>query len=223
MTMSLVTKVRGKARHLAFKMLIRVKPRRDMVRLGTPYGGWWVPQDLVNQDSVCYLAGLGEDASFDLGLVEQYGCEVWSMDPTPRSMTYAATVREPRFHFLPVGVWSADAVLKFYAPTDASHVSHSIVNAQHTTTYFEAQCKTLRTIMRELGHERVDLLKMNIEGAETEVIADMLANGPWPQVLLVAFEAVEGTAEDMRMVRSLIKCAYEPVALQGHSVTFVRV
>lgn len=216
------TKVKAKSRNLAFEKLVGVKPRPDLVRIGTSYGGWWVPADLVGKDSICYLAGLGEDASFDLGLVEEYGCEVWSMDPTPRSITFAETIDEPRFHFLPVGVWSSEETLKFYAPQDPAHVSHSIVNAQHTTTYFEAECKTLRTIMGELGHGRIDLLKMNIEGAEVEVIKDMLAGGPLPKVLLVAFESAKGTADDMRSVRSLRKAGYVPVASWEHSITFVR-
>ncbi len=214
-------KVRTKSSHLAFK-LIRTYDRDDMVRLGTTYGGWWVPEDLITENSICYLPGLGEDASFDLALTERYGCEVWSMDPTPRSIAFAETIEEnPRFHFLPVGVWSSQSTLKFYAPQNPEHVSHSIVNAQGTATYFEAECKTLRTIMAGLGHDRVDLLKLNIEGAEVEVISDFLANGPKPQILLVAFESAKGILEDMRMVRSLRAAGYIPLVTQGHSVTFI--
>lgn len=216
-----MTKVKAKSRNLAFEKLVRVKPRADMVRLGTSYGGWWVPRDLVNGDSVCYLVGLGEDASFDLKLAEEFGCDVWSMDPTPRSITFAATINEPKFRFLPIGVFSSETTMKFYAPKDPTHVSHSIDNVQGTTDFFEAECKTLRTIMSELGHDRIDLLKMNIEGAEVAVIDDMLANGPLPKVLLVAFEAAGGTVKDMASVRKLTSRGYVPVATQEHSVTFV--
>ena len=220
--MHLVDKVKARSHNLAIEKLVRTKPRADMVRLGTSYGGWWLPQNLIDKQSICYLVGLGEDASFDLALTEGYGCEVWSMDPTPRSITFAETIDDPRFHFMPVGVWSSEKTLRFYAPQNPTHVSHSIVNAQGTTTYFEAECKTLLAIMAELGHDRIDLLKMNIEGAETEVVADMLANGPTPRVLLVAFESASGTVRDLRCVRSLTAHGYIPVAVQGHSITFVR-
>lgn len=219
--MNLADKIMAKCRSLAFEKLVRVKPRGDMVRLGTDYGGWWVPASLIDKESICYLVGLGEDASLDLALTEEYGCNVWSMDPTPRSVAYAGTIDDRRFHFLPIGIWSSETALRFYAPQDPAHVSHSIVNAQGTTTYFEAECKTLRTVMADLGHDRIDLLKMNIEGAETEVIADMLANGPAARVLLVAFEAAGGTIQDMRGVRTLTSRGYVPVATQGHSITFV--
>lgn len=220
--MNLAGKIKAKSRNLAFERLVRTQPRSDLVRIGTPYGGWWVPGHLVGPESICYLVGLGEDASFDIGLAERYGCDVWSMDPTPRSITYAETIDNPRFHFLPIGVYSSETTLKFFAPKDPTHVSHSIDNVQDTTTFFEAPCKTLNTIMGELGHDRIDLLKMNIEGAEVAVIDDMMANGPLPRVLLIAFEAAGGTVKDMSSIRKLTSRGYVPVATQEHSVTFVR-
>jgi hypothetical protein len=62
------------------------------------------------------------------------GCEVFSIDPTPRAVSYAERIAasEPRFHLLAVGLWSENTKLRFYAPRDPSHVSHSVVNLQHT-------------------------------------------------------------------------------------------
>lgn len=41
--------------------------------------------------------------------------------------------------------------------------------------------------MRELGHEAIDILKMDIEGAEYRVIDDMCHGGIWPTQVLVEF------------------------------------
>ena len=218
----LLHRVKSKARNIAFERLVRTKPRADLIRLGTVYGGWWVPRDLLSRDSVCYLAGLGEDDSFDTALIDEFGCEVWAMDPTPRSITFAASINEPRFHFLPVGLWSSETELRFYVPRNPRHVSHSVVNAQKTTDYFVARCVTTRSIMEELGHERLDLLKMNIEGAETEVLKDLLQDGPLPRVLCVALEAPEPIWTTLNRVRALEDVGYTPVKAQGHTVTLVR-
>ena len=43
-------------------------------KLGTSYGGWIVPTDMINKDAICYCAGAGEDISFDCILAEQYDC-----------------------------------------------------------------------------------------------------------------------------------------------------
>jgi hypothetical protein len=38
-------------------------------RLGSDYGGWYVPIDRLAPHSICYLAGVGEDITFDLALI----------------------------------------------------------------------------------------------------------------------------------------------------------
>lgn len=38
----------------------------------------------------------------------------------------------------------------------------------------EAEMKTLRTIMRELGHDGIDILKMDIEGSEFKVVENIM-------------------------------------------------
>ena len=50
------------------------------------------------------------------------------------------------------------------APQDQAHVSYSIPNISSTPTHFTAVCRRPSSVMRELGHDRIDLLKLNIEG-----------------------------------------------------------
>ena len=57
------------------------------------------------------------------------------------------------------------------------------------TTYnaIEVPMKRLHTIMLALNHDHIDILKMDIEGAEYEVIDDMIESGIKPRQLLVEF------------------------------------
>lgn len=41
----------------------------------------------------------------------------------------------------------------------------------------EAEMKTLRSIMRELGHNHIDILKMDIEGFEFKVVKNLMNPG----------------------------------------------
>jgi hypothetical protein len=77
---------------LRLKRKLKVTPPADLTRIGTAYGGWSIPAGAISRDSVCYLAGLGEDASFDLSLIESFGCTVHAFDPVPEAARYAATV-----------------------------------------------------------------------------------------------------------------------------------
>lgn len=194
----------------------RIQSRHDLVRLGSRYGGWIVPSSAVQAHSVCYCAGVGEDISFDLALMERFGCEVHAFDPTPRAIEFvrrnAADV--PRFHFHPVGLWERDEQLRFYAPSNPKHVSHSVMNLQQTDSFFEAPCRSLTSLMNELGHARIDLLKLDIEGAEQRVIAAMLEQGVTVKVLCVEFD--EATLEWTPERKQRIAATADALASHGY-------
>jgi FkbM family methyltransferase len=193
-------------------------------RIGTDYGGWTVPTTLVTSDSVCYAAGVGEDISFDLGMAERFGCTVHAFDPTPRAATYVATkaANTDKFVFHDYGLWSADTTIKFYAPQNPNGVSHSAVNLQGTSSYFEGPVRRLGSIMSELQHDHIDVLKMDIEGAEHEVLNDMLASNIDVRVLAVEFDQPDPLLNTLGMVRRLRAHGYQPVAVDRWNVTFVR-
>ena len=49
------------------------------------------------------------------------------------------------------------------------------------------EVRRLSSLQRELGHQEIDILKMDIEGEEMSVLPDMLASGLLPGQLLVEF------------------------------------
>ncbi len=208
-----------------FRRALRIRPRSDLVRLGSAYGGWTVPADLVEPSWVCYSVGVGDDITFDIALIEQFGCEIEAFDPTPSSVEYVqrAAAHEPRFRFYPWGVWICDdPAVRFYAPP-YSDTNFSAVNLHRTDEFFDAPCRALLSIMEELGHDRIDLLKLDIEGAEYEVL-DSLIDGPIrPEVLCVEFHKRSSGIRSMVQAANRTQAAgYEAVAAEGYDVTFVR-
>jgi hypothetical protein len=69
-----------------FRAANRPVKRADMVRIGTEYGGWAVPDSLIDESWTVYCGGVGLDATFDLGFIERYGCAVHAFDPTPSTI-----------------------------------------------------------------------------------------------------------------------------------------
>lgn len=203
---------------------VRQRPDLGLQKIGTAYGGWIVPTRLLGPASRCYCAGVGEDVSFDLGLIERLGSEVFAFDPTPRAIAFAEPIaqREPRFRFLPVGLWSSDTVLKFYEPKDPTHVSHSVVNLQGTSGFFEASVRTVQSLMTELGHASIDLLKLDIEGAEHTVLASTLEAGILPTVLCFEVDRPVGPVRFWSTIRRVLRHGYDLVAVDGWNFTFVR-
>jgi FkbM family methyltransferase len=157
------------------------------VRLGTDYGGYAVILEHVRPESVVYSFGLGEDVSFDLALIERTACQVFGFDPTPRSMAWLKAQSLPSgFHVRELGVAARDGQASFAPPKDPTHISHSMV-APALESGLSFEVRRLTTIMHELGHERLDLLKMDVEGAEYEVLDDLLQCPLRPRQVLVEF------------------------------------
>lgn len=154
----------------------------SLERLGSDYGGWFVPTYELGPDSIVYSAGIGQDISFDKALIARCGCRVYGFDPTPASVEFVAQqfrqeALSPQFCFEAVGLWDAETKLQFFAPKTRGWTgSYSALNLQGTTEQesISVPVKRLSTVMRENGHTRIDLLKMDIEGAEYRVIDEIL-------------------------------------------------
>jgi FkbM family methyltransferase len=134
---------------------------RNTLRLGSDYGGWWVCPDDLDQASIVYAVGVGTDISFDLGMIHQFGLTLHAFDPTPKSIAWVrAQQLPPQFVLHEVGVADYDGVAQFFSPKNTNNVSHSIVQQRYVSDEaIEVKVARLTTIMGELGHDHLDLLK----------------------------------------------------------------
>jgi len=159
----------------------------EQVSLGTEYGGYAVCPTGLGASSIAYSFGVGTDISFDAALIALRGVTVHAFDPTPRSVEWVKAQSLPdRFEFHPWGIAGFDGTATFHAPKDPTHVSHTLLEGGNVGTgSVEVPVFRLRTIMSKLGHDRIDILKMDIEGAEYDVLPDVLASGlAIPQILI---------------------------------------
>ena len=215
-------------RRRAFLALEPVEPRPDVEHLGSRYGGWSVATPLVTAESVCYLAGVGEDATFDQALMERFGCDVHAFDPVPKAAEYVARelAGQPHFHFHAVGLWSGDRTLTFYAPEFEGWVSHSAVDFRHTPAVLEAPVRSVPSLMRELGHDHIDVLKLSVEGAEYAVLDSVLRAGLPVSQVLVEFTPPARLSKVRGAARLLRGAGYQlvagPVGAGDWKCTFVR-
>lgn len=223
------------ARRIRAKLLQQVirrgfvsrRPTDRLIRLGSSYGGWWIPETAATSGSTIISAGVGEDTSFDEELLAR-GCDVWALDPTPRAIAHVDRRRDAnalptdRFTFLPIGLWSRDEVMRFYAPSDPSHVSHSILNLQGTGEWFEAECWSLIHLVEEIGVPAPTVLKLDIEGAELEVLRHLIGEAVRPTVLCVELDAPLPELRTVRLLRDLRRVGYRAVHIENWNLLLVR-
>lgn len=173
-----------------FERGLRPTTSIDAITLGDlRYGGYVLPMAGLGPDSVCYLAGVGTDITFDLLLIARFGCHAYTFDPVPVAAEYVRTAaaHEPRLTFHPWALWGRDEELTFHAPREEGFVSHSAVNLHDTAPAFRAPGRSVSSLMREFGHSRLDLLKISAEGSEHAILAGALRDGLRPTVVCVEF------------------------------------
>lgn len=205
-----------------------VQTRVPTERHGSEYGGWWICPAGLEPDSVVYSLGIGEDITFDLSLIEAFGVTVHAFDPTPGSIDYLKSQELPdRYRTYQIGLGGHDGPGKFFAPANPHHISHTLLGPSDSKVpAIEVEVRRLSTIMQELGHRTIDVLKMDIEGAEYDVIDEILERRVPVRQILVEFHhrfPGVGIARTLRAVRGLNDAGYRifAVSASGEEYSFL--
>lgn len=191
-------------------------PLSDLIYIGSKKHGYHIPGDYFTADSVCYCVGAGEDITFDTELVRLFNSNIFIFDPLPygkkhfnelkektnrnESMTidtgdfafrYEVTPKSfERMTYIEKGMWDKDELVKFYEPSLDNYAGHSITNLQKTDKYVEAPVDRLSAIMKQLKHSSIDLLKLEIEGAEYTVLETVVQDKTDVKIICVEFDEV---------------------------------
>lgn len=223
-------------------------------RLGTNYGGWVIPKNIkLNKNSIVYSVGVGEDISFDILLSHKYNCNILLIDPTEKAIKHWEEVKnyilndtkftgniQPDYYktidpfikninlekikYINKGLWDTKGELKFYKQSNPDYVSQSLVSNMFTGNYDIVSVDTLKNIMGELGHTHIDLLKLDIEGAEIKVLESMIDQKIFPKYLCIEFDLYLKGKDDENLTQKLInklKCYnYEILANEQGNLTF---
>ena len=157
------------------------------------FGDWCIEPTGLNEDSVIYSLGVGEDIEFDVGMMDKYGVNIHAFDPTPNTIKWVESKElSDKFIFHPYGISNIDEKIKIFPRVNKrgkkSNTMFSVVEEDNVKNHgIEVQMHTLKTIMQELGHTKIDILKMDIEASEYSVIADIVNTEIEVDQILVEF------------------------------------
>lgn len=173
-------RLKRKVNSLFFKPHVKIEIGGVKKRVGNDYGGFFIREDILPQRPLVYSFGVGEDISFDLEMIETYHAEVYGFDPTPKSIDWMKRQILPEeFHFCAYGLSDVDGEEEMFLPQNASFVSASVFKhaGVNKNDSVRVPMRRLSTILNEMGHDYIDVLKMDIEGSEYRCLDDILGMG----------------------------------------------
>jgi FkbM family methyltransferase len=157
---------------------------------GNSYGGFYAVPKLLHSGSIVYSVGIGKDISFDRAIINKHGCVVFAFDPTPKSIKWIEAQKlPPGFYFHKFGLSAKTGSAKFYLPENTKGVSGSLVRHDDVDEkkFIEVPMKSFADTISEFCHQHIDVLKLDIEGAEYEVIDSILETPVRIDQILIEF------------------------------------
>ncbi|MBN2359127.1 MAG: FkbM family methyltransferase [Deltaproteobacteria bacterium] len=129
-------------------------------------GKWLCNGHRLAPPCVVYGVGAGTDISFEQAMADKFGCDVHVFDPTPSSRKLFGALESGRRY-------GAGKVT--FHPWGLGPVSRDPAQVRRLTLEGVAcEVKTLDEMAALLGHDRIDVLKMDVEGGEFPILADLL-------------------------------------------------
>lgn len=130
-------------------------------------------------------------------------------------------VRPGQTRLLPYALWNEDTEITFHAPIDSAHVSHTIQDWKRSPEdarppAFRVAARRLTSLLTTARTGQIAIVKLDIEGAEIEVLEDILAAGILPLQILVEFDE---PADPNRAHRVRAKQALRILRTAGYRLT----
>jgi len=188
---------------------------------------------LLGKKSRIYSFGVGRSIEFERALTEAFHTEVHAFDPTPSVASWMRDQEAPAdFHFHPWALAGRDETLTLYPRVRGDGATSGdmytlVPEAASVSDGIAVEAKRLSTVIKDLGHDAIDVLKMDVEGAEYEALSDLLESEIYPTQILVEFHhrfATIGKERTREMVRRLRRVGYRVafVSAFGREVTLVQ-
>ena len=161
----------------------------DLVTMGNFGADWTISNGGVKEGMRVFTGGVGTDCSFEVAPAERVSFEWAAFDPTPAVAVWMAEHEGelPPCHFESVGLWEKESTMAFTPPKNPNHISHTVCGTG-TTEKGDAvmvPLKPIADLCAERGWTHIDILKLDIEGAEYKAIPPLLQSSVTIDQLLV--------------------------------------
>jgi FkbM family methyltransferase len=132
-------------------------------------------RDVIKAGDIVVDVGCANDADFSMHMIAEHGARAWGVDPTRKhaaALSHLSAECE-LFHYEPVAVAAESGRITFHESDQ--NVSGSIL-ADHVNVVrdsgsaYDVEALDLSDLARRIGADQIDILKLDLEGAEYDVL-----------------------------------------------------
>ena len=188
--------------------------------------------DRFTANSVVADVGCGFEAELSRHMIVRHGLHAFGVDPTKKHRPYLAaleTASGGRFKHLPLALSAINGTLAFHESLQNESGSllseHTNIRRDDITTY-QVESVTLTELRTRLGRESVDLLKLDLEGAEYALFENVKESDltPFQQIFLECHHHCTDhpIEETKNLVARIVAMDFKVFTLDQHNFLFFR-
>jgi FkbM family methyltransferase len=188
--------------------------------------------DNFNQSSVIIDAGCGHEAELSKHLIQKHKLKAFGVDPTKKHAPYLKILEDitkGKFRHLPLAVTPKSGFITFHE--SQQNESGSIL-ADHTNilnddiTTYTVESVNLRELLRRIGANPVDFIKLDLEGAEYDLLNDISEEdvNPFKQIFIEFHHhcTAHTIKETMLAVKNICSKGFKAFTRDRHNYLFYK-
>lgn len=227
--MNLIFRAIRKARRMAKFYSRQGKARRMGIVYKAP---GYIYRDSFSDNSVVVDVGCADDPDFSIHMIGKYGLKAYGVDPTKKHEPALNRLEERfqgKFKHVPLAVSATNGSITFHESID--NTSGSIL-AEHTNikrdsvNSYDVESVTLTSLIDRIEKTDVDLLKLDLEGAEYDLLSSVQQEDlePYRQIYIeFHHHCTNHTIEETeKLVRTIENFGYTAFSLDDHNYLFFK-
>lgn len=185
----------------------------------------------IGTDGVVIDVGCSHQAEFSLYMIERHGLTAFGVDPTRKHRPALEELEKKydgRFIHIPVAVSGQDGSMTFHESkaNESGSILREHVNVQSDEIIeYEVETVSLNSLLRRIGIDRIAVLKLDLEGAEYDMLERVSKDDlvPFRQIFIeFHHHAIDNISEKdtERLVERIISFGFESYSLDDHNYLF---
>lgn len=206
--------------HIIQKLIDPIFQRKICRRFGelikSPYN---IYPNYLTKDSIIYSGGVGGGISFEKQISKKFNSKIFLFDPTPTGVETMSKISDKNMFFVKLALADYSGNLNLSSPKSPNEGSYAMGGP------LSFPCTSLKDFMKKKGHKKIDLLKIDIEGAEYMVIDDIIKNKiPVSQIAVELHHRFKGIGhlKTIILIMNLYKAGYKLIYKNIDDYTFIK-